>query len=111
MERLSGVLDGIAGISRTSISDGVDAGLVVNAAADTWSRAARRKRLQDSSLSRIHVDMDVDMGFTCLIRCSSGTNEGIGEGKKSLTLECTWVRGHERALFESFWSHVCRKVG
>lgn len=27
------------------------------------------------------------------------------------TLECTWCRGHERALFEGFWSHVCRKMG
>ncbi|KAI5119688.1 hypothetical protein M0805_003575 [Coniferiporia weirii] len=39
---------------------------------------------------------------------------GVVEGADTVetwTLECTWRHGRDRALFEGFWGHVCRRMG
>jgi hypothetical protein len=33
-----------------------------------------------------------------------------GTEQRMLVLEVNWVQGRDRPLFESFWSHVCRKL-
>lgn len=93
--------------------------LLVSAMENTWSRAARRKRN--------NADMDVDAGaplpsspaepaLKCCIGWLSGTvreyHEGVATaGSHMATLEYDWVKGTDRALFESFFAHVSRKVG
>jgi len=80
--------------------------LRVYAWGNTWSRAARRKKKGNDGMQ---VDVG-DRGHTrtpALVECI------IRGGRKESSacyLECRWVRGRDRALFESLWSHLSRKV-
>ncbi|CDO68174.1 hypothetical protein BN946_scf184938.g26 [Trametes cinnabarina] len=79
---------------------------VVSATRNSWSRAARRKKQET---------MDVDNGqsdppkLVCRVRYegASAANERQHENGR---LVFDWLRGRERSLFESFASHVERKV-
>ena len=76
-------------------------GFRVTAKRNSWSRKARRARnviptaaTEDSSV------MIVDLFIT----------QSLQKGRESWVLTGTWRRGRDRELFESFWSHVSRKV-
>ncbi|EPQ50290.1 hypothetical protein GLOTRDRAFT_123633 [Gloeophyllum trabeum ATCC 11539] len=76
-----------------------EAEVEVEVGRDTWSRAARRK----------HKDRRASAGGG--MRCRLGMQRDGKEGGAGMVLEARWVRGRDRALFESFVSHVGRKVG
>ncbi|OCH87590.1 hypothetical protein OBBRIDRAFT_820559 [Obba rivulosa] len=81
--------------------------VVVETTRNTWSRAARRKKANTTS-------MDVDAIpsaaiLMCRIRCLE-RNSGDTEGRHDIDLVFDWVRGKERGLFESFVNHVERKL-
>ncbi len=80
--------------------------MIVSAYENTWSRAARRKRKE---VTQINPTALGETCMTCRIRHERG--EG-GASESSLTdyLVLDWVKGRDRALFESFASHVERKV-
>jgi hypothetical protein len=86
------VLQSINGTSYQEVSEDPDfltPPLLVCAKQNTWSRSARRKKVS------IPVQT-FDVGSL--------------ETQRTLVLEVNWVQGRERPLFESFWSHVCRKL-
>lgn len=66
-----------------------------SATANCWSRSARRKAGAFSD--------EGPAVLTCHFTVTS-------EADAKVNLHCQWVRGRERGLFESFWSHVSRKV-
>ena len=131
---LASVLGGLDGVTFSFEEEG---SIEVIAMANTWSRAARRKKLHSSS-STISGTADTEILSTpaslpqmqCAIRIlfrssrpQSQSNSGFitsvsvnnnmesnDAGTSAQELECTWTIGRDRALFESFWSHVCRKV-
>ena len=77
--------------------------LVVHAGADTWSRAARRRKLK----ADIAPDTDASPSSTrlvCAMQIGTTTRDA------NPYIEFQWVKGEDRALFESFMSHVGRKV-
>lgn len=91
----SAVKSVLASIDGVSIQDESDPDtLVVQAASNTWSRAARRKAKPQSP------QLPLEPTLRCRIVCSV-----------NLALEFTWIAGRERHTFESFYSHVNRKVG
>ena len=73
--------------------------MTVSAYENTWSRAARRKRREAAHVNPAASD---EVRMSCRIRCE--TEEAI----ECLVLD--WVKGRDRSLFESFASHVERKV-
>ncbi|GBE83680.1 Putative methyltransferase-like protein [Sparassis crispa] len=83
--------------------------LLVTAHRDTWSRASRRRKADPGT---IQTDVDSRPTFLCRIR-NIGDNAGVPQttqGGDGSALVFDWVRGIDRALFESFASHVGRKV-
>ncbi|KAI0685203.1 S-adenosyl-L-methionine dependent methyltransferase [Cytidiella melzeri] len=79
-------------------------GILVHASSNTWSRAARRRK-------KLAVKSGLSPGrpiptLSCRIQKTS-TNDG---DTAQMSLEFQWVRGADRGLFESFMSHVSRKV-
>ncbi|GLB43625.1 putative protein of unknown function (DUF890) [Lyophyllum shimeji] len=88
--------------------------LVVSVASDTWSRAARRKRKRgdaqgdalagDAAACFTPAEVRSDPALVCAITVLSG-----GQGTE-LDMEVRWLYGRNRALLESFASHVGKKV-
>ena len=99
-----GTTDGLQ--LQTSDATTTQAFIEVTASAprDTWSRAARRRKLQLNSQDHDTMDVEPDNPLICLIRIT-GSGEDSTAG-----LEFQWIRGKDRALFESFASHAGRKV-
>ncbi|KAF7979733.1 hypothetical protein HWV62_41100 [Athelia sp. TMB] len=113
LSRLEQVLNNIEGLSHSNMSPSEDRGsggrpssLLVSVARDTWSRAARRKKQRGSMDTSLDNDTS---GLICSVKVLF--DEEGREGSEIASLECTWIHGRERALFESFWGHICRKVG
>ncbi|EJF59706.1 S-adenosyl-L-methionine dependent methyltransferase [Dichomitus squalens LYAD-421 SS1] len=69
--------------------------LIVSASGDVWSRAARRKRQKEMQVEEVAA---IEVRMTCRIRIEAGC------------LVFDWVKGRERGVFESFASHIERKV-
>jgi hypothetical protein len=96
-------------------TDGGGQLLCVRALGDTWSRSARRKRNKQAHLSSSHGGGGSG-GRLLDAQQSSPVHDIISSGLvcficwKDNELEFQWVYGHDRALFESFASHVSRKV-
>jgi len=86
--------------------------LLVSAMQNTWSRSARRKKLsqvpQVSNNSTFASIKPHAPALKCVISCNGEETDHDTQG--ALNLEVSWVQGRDRALFESFWNHVCRKV-
>ena len=78
----------------------------MEAEGNTWSRSARRKRRSASS-AHLPTWSARQPALTCSVRVI----ETSSQTKGSLALEFQWLYGTDRALFESFVSHVGRKVG
>jgi len=82
--------------------------MVVRAAQNTWSRSARRKKKaameeQSDALAALSLGQVVEPILRCSMKCMDNVEE--------LELEYTWMEGDDRGVFESFASHVNRKVG
>jgi hypothetical protein len=88
------------------------ASFLVSAVQNTWSRSARRQKI--AQLAKISDNAVVtpssthDPALRCLI--SALRTEACHKSQGILNLEVSWVQGRDRALFESFWGHICRKV-
>ncbi|KAH9847987.1 S-adenosyl-L-methionine dependent methyltransferase [Lenzites betulinus] len=88
--------------------------VLVSIPGDTWSRAARRRKLQQH---RMDVEASASAAaapsLVCRVRCegADGGETRDGDGHTTAGLVFDWLRGRDRALFESFASHVGRKVG
>ncbi|KAG1740617.1 S-adenosyl-L-methionine dependent methyltransferase [Suillus lakei] len=78
--------------------------MLVHARHNTWSRAARRGKLPES----VCADQE-----SPVLRCSIEFRERSSFNTSSdipCELVFTWVEGKDRLIFESFTSHVSRKV-
>ena len=47
--------------------------------------------------------IDDNVSMVCVVHCTTAETSGW-------YLEASWVRGKERSLFETFWSHASRKI-
>ena len=105
MSILSSVLASVDGLIVRQLSPEKRFSDVVAAAGgNTWSRAARRKK-RDAMPVELDSQPHPDIQLVCRIQVSSNASGGVG-----VTLVFDWVAGTDRGLFESFTSHVERKV-
>lgn len=120
-ETLIDVLNSIEGLKileknppqQRSSSDAQIVHFVVEAAKNTWSRSARRKKVNTEEKSHVDIAATEDPGLTCRLRIS-GEVESAQSSRRSSTAGCMlqidWIRGKDRGLYESFVSHVGRKL-
>lgn len=105
---LSAVLHTIDGVSTERGGEDIQKGTLVQAAQNTWSRAARRRKLAGTTTS---AEASQTPALRCQLRCIEiETNERHSGGCNNLMLEFNWVEGKDRGLFESFMSHVSKKL-
>lgn len=74
--------------------------MLVQVQSNTWSRAARRKRLP----ATVSADQE-----SPVLRCSIDCRSMVASGT-FCEIVFTWLEGKDRSIFESFTSHVNRKV-
>lgn len=74
--------------------------MLVHAQSNTWSRAARRGKLPET----VCTDQELPV-LRCSVECHEQSSSEI-----VCELLFTWVEGKDRMIFESFASHVSRKV-
>jgi hypothetical protein len=103
------IFQSIEGASYRVVPDDADRltpPLLVCATQNTWSRSARRKKaaasIQISDVGSLETQTSA---LKCIFECAVG-----GAEQDTLILEASWVQGRDRHLFESFWSHICRKL-
>ena len=115
LDRNLRLLDGVStNTSPGTVNNGVSSSstlrtLLVEAEGNTWSRSARRSRRGIDSSTISPPSCTRQPTLTCSIRVIETTNQAV-EGQ-SLALEIQWLYGTDRTLFESFVSHLWRKVG
>lgn len=116
LDRNLRLLDGVSTNTKPgSVSNGVSSSstlrtLFVEAEGNTWSRSARRSRRRIDSSTTISLQSSTRQPtLTCSVRVIETSNQAV-EGQ-SLVLEIQWLYGTDRTLFESFVSHLWRKVG
>ena len=95
LQSIRGLVESIAGASVKEVTADPST-LHCDLAANTWTRAARRKRGAISTVSPERPILSVQVHIV-----QDGT---------SWALEFCWLRGHDHAAFESFSSHVGRKM-
>ncbi|KAG1750352.1 S-adenosyl-L-methionine dependent methyltransferase [Suillus paluster] len=78
--------------------------ILVHARGNTWSRAARRRRLPET------VCAQEPQVLHCSIECHEPSSSYILKDDIPCEIVFTWVEGKDRSVFESFASHVSRKV-
>ncbi|EKM54577.1 uncharacterized protein PHACADRAFT_258520 [Phanerochaete carnosa HHB-10118-sp] len=108
-EALLKVLKSIDGVAITSRNLTSEDELLLHASQNTWSRAARRRKLipEDPTAE----PQSALPALVCRMRCSGNSSDTQdSSGHESVILECDWVQGKDRGLFESFVSHVARKL-
>jgi len=93
LKQVLSTTEGVTVIQEHSTSDEMSIGLT--ATGNTWSRAARRKKLKALSNEGATLPHVV---LVCQMTLSHEQ------------LEFNWVRGQDRTLFDSFCSHISRKV-
>lgn len=85
--------------------------LFVEAEGNTWSRSSRRSRRRMDSLVNPTTNSARQPALTCSVRVIGRSSQATGTEGHRLALELQWLYGTDRTLFESFVSHVWRKVG
>ena len=111
LDALERLLAGIESTTVKALTSNDDAGntspsqFLVRATENTWSRAARRKKLTSGETTQSTIIREAP-ALTCLIDI---INSDVASGAHPI-LEFQWVRGTNRGLFESFVAHVSRKV-
>ena len=78
--------------------------MITTAGGATWTRAARRKKLKGDTMA-VDAEPNATVQLVCQIDVSSTATPG------AVSLEFQWIQGRDRGLFESFTSHIARKVG
>ncbi|KAI0074389.1 hypothetical protein K474DRAFT_1648072 [Panus rudis PR-1116 ss-1] len=114
--KLAQILTNVEGLkTRPSKTSGTETesppGVIIEAIGNTWSRAARRKKLTATSQRGDSAGQSVPQ-LVCHIAVNSGQDKAESQRSVSQRVELIfqWLRGCERTLFESFVSHICRKV-
>lgn len=80
----------------------------IEATEDTWTRAARRRRQKERE-TRSQNDATTPVALICGIQLHYEVAEAkSGPGEPYVQFQ--WIQGRDRALFESFCSHVSRKI-
>lgn len=103
------VLRDIDGVTADSTGASMRKGLLVQAMQNTWSRAARRRK-NAGATSSVRGEHGIP-ALRCRIRClETESNSGDGSQRSGMVVEFDWVEGDDRGLFESFTSHVSRKL-
>ncbi|OSD00137.1 S-adenosyl-L-methionine dependent methyltransferase [Trametes coccinea BRFM310] len=105
---LKSVLDSLAGLSLRQVNiDGSSTEVehLASAARNTWSRAARRKKQET-----MYVDEHGEAGPKLVCRVCYQEASDAGKSTRAGQLVFHWLRGRDRGLFESFASHIERKV-
>ncbi|KAI6047451.1 hypothetical protein EDC04DRAFT_2864518 [Pisolithus marmoratus] len=108
---LSQVLADVDGASVMLDSSGSgDHIYLVQASANTWSRSARRRKI--TVPVRTGAPPQSTPIMQCRIQCHYGLPPMVTDNPKmhGVYLEYQWIDGKERSNFESFVSHVNRKV-
>ncbi|KAI8974587.1 S-adenosyl-L-methionine dependent methyltransferase [Trametes punicea] len=101
------VLNSVDGIVLREIGDGSPRlDIIASATRNTWSRAARRKKQRAMDIDSSHSDPQL----VCRLRYEEATDSSHGSNGRLGQLVFDWLRGRDRGLFESFASHVERKV-
>ncbi|KAJ7741984.1 S-adenosyl-L-methionine dependent methyltransferase [Mycena maculata] len=105
MEILSGVLAPVDGVRvvNPETSNTESPPFIVYATKNTWSRGARRKNKHSPEVPAVMEPSAANL--VCSLRWISPEAGGA-----EMFLECQWMQGQDRPLFESFSSHVSRKV-
>jgi hypothetical protein len=99
-------------------SDSYEVAAMVSAWGNTWSRKARRRLEQlrkgtaggtpgSLALDSVALGNTGESALSLTIRCSFSADGG--GSATPLVLEASWMKGKDRELFETFWSHVSRK--
>ncbi|KIK05303.1 hypothetical protein K443DRAFT_360261 [Laccaria amethystina LaAM-08-1] len=101
VDRLREVLHSIRNINieETHEKSSTLSAFLIRSAEDTWSRKARRQPATSSAFR--------DQSPMCLV-CSVGIR--YSSENSELSLESQWIVGRDRKMFESFVSHIGRKV-
>ncbi|OJA13960.1 hypothetical protein AZE42_03613 [Rhizopogon vesiculosus] len=92
------IVDGLLVTSTSATPESSSTTMLVRAQGNTWSRAARRKRLP----AAVSADQEPPV-LRCSIECCSKVDTPC-------EIIFTWLEGKDRSVFESFTSHVSRKV-
>lgn len=79
--------------------------MIISASENTWSRAARRKRKE-----MVQVGPPAPDEARMICRITHEREAGRYGNTITNYLVLDWVKGRDRDLFESFASHVERKV-
>jgi len=96
LKQVLSTTEGVTVIQEHSTPDEVM--IRLTATGNTWSRAARRKKLNAPSGGAPEETTSSPMALVCQITLSHKH------------LEFNWVRGRDRTLFDSFCNHISRKV-
>ena len=96
LKQVLSTIEGVTIIQELSAPDEVTIRLI--ATGNTWSRAARRKKLNASSSGTSEETTSSPVALVCQITLSHKH------------LEFNWVRGRDRTLFDGFCNHISRKV-
>ncbi|KAF7351364.1 S-adenosyl-L-methionine-dependent methyltransferase [Mycena sanguinolenta] len=89
------------------VDDNIFSRFIIYANKNTWSRAARRKN-KHATPDTPSAEEILAPNLICSMRwifSETGDAEGI-----ETSLECQWMQGKDRSLFEGFASHISRKV-
>lgn len=78
--------------------------MLVHARSNTWSRAARRGKLPEIVCAGQELPV-----LRCSVECRERSSFHTSNDN-ACELLFTWVEGKDRLVFESFASHVSRKV-
>ncbi|KAI0349621.1 hypothetical protein OH77DRAFT_1594123 [Trametes cingulata] len=100
-------IDGLAlqDIAAAKQSDKLD--VIASAEANTWSRAARRKKRNAMDVESMITGAPQ---LTCRVRYQEATQGAKHVAQTSSELIFDWLRGTDRGMFEGFASHVERKL-
>ncbi|KAG8984628.1 hypothetical protein FRB93_006408 [Tulasnella sp. JGI-2019a] len=105
---LSDVLGSLSAVEHHSVPppDGKGGSFQVQAWAHSWSRSARRQQQQNKQ-----AQIDHNAGQRPILRCRiSWWSETKPQKEQDRVVQCRWIEGKDRQLFESFWGHVSRKA-
>ncbi|KAJ6582890.1 S-adenosyl-L-methionine dependent methyltransferase [Mycena vulgaris] len=105
-EILSGVLASVDGARVVKAERSNPPVFIIFAAKNTWSRGARRKHKQTAEEPAV-IEPFVPNLACCVRWIIQDMLEG---GGTETLLECQWMQGRDRPLFEGFSSHLSRKV-
>ena len=94
---LADILASMVGISLERDDRDDRPSFVVRGTGNTWSRAARRGNRSAAASN------------DCMM-CRITVESGVLKGRQCVGLDFQWVRGEDRAMYESFCNHIGRKV-